>query len=118
MAFTFFNRKSGKGLRVVLKPDAFKPDNRHLELIQKMQNGTANDAEIAEFKRFHEKRTHAILEKPVEEIFDFKEAQFDLPDKARILPSVSCSHCGESTMESKLIDKNGRQLCKACDGAL
>lgn len=117
MAFTFFNRKSGKGVRVVLKPDAFKPDNRHLELIQKMQNGTASDAEHAEFKICHEKRTHEILEKPVEEIFDFKGAQFDLPDKAQIQPSVPCSDCGEPTMESKLIDKSGLQLCKACYGA-
>ena len=118
MAFTFFSRKSDKGVRVVLKADALKPDKRHLELIQKVQNGTAHDAEIAEFKRCHEKRTLAVLEKPVEEIFDFKEAHFDLPGKARIQPSVSCSHCGEPTMESKLIDKNGLKLCKACYGAL
>lgn len=117
MAFTFFSRKSGKGIRVVLKSDAFTPDKRYLELIQKIQNGTAGEAEHAEFRKRHEKRTHEILEKPVEEIFDFNEAQFKLPDKAQIQPSIPCSRCGELTMESKLINKNGLQLCKACSGA-
>lgn len=114
MAFTFFSRKSGKGVRVVLKSDAFKPDKRHLELIQKKQNGTATDADQAEFNRRHEERTHAILEKPVEEIFDFKEAQFDLPAKAQIEPSIACARCGEPTMESRLVEKDGLRICRGC----
>jgi formylmethanofuran dehydrogenase subunit E len=118
MAFTFFNRKSGKGVRVVLKSGAIKPDDRHLELIQKVQNGTANDAEHAEFKRCHEKRTHKILEKPVEEVFDFKEAQFDPPEKAQIQPSIPCSQCGEPTMESRLAEKDDLRICRGCSPAL
>jgi len=114
MAFTFFNRKSGKGIRLVLKSDAFTPDKRHLERIQKMQNGSASDADRAKFKERHEKRTHKILEKPVEEIFDFKEAQFDPPEKAQILLSIPCSQCGEPTMESRLAKKAGLQLCRGC----
>ena len=114
MAFTFFSRKSGKGVRVVLKSDAFKPDKRHLELIQKKQNGTATDADQAEFNRRHEERTHAILEKPVEEIFDLKEAQFDLPAKAQIEPSIACAQCGEPTMESRLVEKDGLRICRGC----
>lgn len=114
MAFTFFSRKSGKGVRVVLKSDAFKPDKRHLELIQKKQNGTATDADQAEFNRRHEERTHAILEKPVEEIFDLKEAQFDPPAKAQIEPSIACARCGEPTMESRLVEKDGLRICRGC----
>ena len=114
MAFTFFNRKSRKGIRLVLKSGAFTPDKRHLELIQKMQNGSASDADRAEFKERHQERTHKILEKPVEEIFDFKEAQFDPPEKAQILPSIPCSQCGEPTMESRLTKKAGLQMCKGC----
>lgn len=114
MAFTFFSRKSGNGVRVVLKSDAFIPDKRHLELIQKMQNGTASDADHAEFKKRHEERTHEILEKPVEEIFDFKEAQFDPPEKAQILLSIPCSRCGEPTMESRLVEKEGLRICRSC----
>jgi formylmethanofuran dehydrogenase subunit E len=117
MAFTFFSRQSGKGIRVVLKSDVLKPDEKHLELIQKKQNGTATDAELAEFKRQFEKRTRDILEKPAEDIFDLKEAQFDLPAKARIEPSIACSQCGEPTMESRLVDERGLRMCRSCSTA-
>jgi formylmethanofuran dehydrogenase subunit E len=117
MAFTFFNRKSGKGVRVVLKSDAFTPDERQLELIQKKQNGTATDAELEEFKKQFEKRTHDILEQPVDDIFDLKEAQFDPPAKAQIQPSIPCSQCGEPTMESRLAEKDGLRICRDCSAA-
>jgi formylmethanofuran dehydrogenase subunit E len=118
MAFTFFNRKSGKGVRVVLKSDAFKSDKRNLELIQKKQNGIATDAELEEFKKQFEKRTRDILEKPVDDIFDLKEAQFDPPAKAQIQPSISCSQCGEPTMESRLAEKDGLRICRGCSSAI
>jgi formylmethanofuran dehydrogenase subunit E len=118
MAFTFFNRKSGKGVRVVLKSDAFKPDKKHLELIQKKQNNTATEAELEEFKKQFEKRTHDILEKPVDDIFDLEEAQFDPPEKAQIQPSIPCSQCGEPTMESRLAEKDGLRICRGCSSAI
>ena len=114
MAFTFFSRKSGKGIRVVLKSDAFLPDKRHFELVQKKQNNTATEAELAEFKKGFEKRTRDILEKPAENIFELKEVQFNLPAKARIEPSIACSQCGEPTMESRLVEKDGLRICKGC----
>jgi formylmethanofuran dehydrogenase subunit E len=117
MAFTFFSRKSGKGIRVVLKSDVVKPDKRHLELIEKKQNGTATNAELEEFKRKFEKRTRDILEKPVDDIFDLKEAQFDLPAKAQIEPSIACPRCGEPTMQSRLVEKDGLRICKGCSSA-
>jgi formylmethanofuran dehydrogenase subunit E len=118
MAFTFFNRKSGKGVRMVLKADAFKPDKRHLELIQKKQNDIATDTELEEFKKQFEKRTRDILEKPVDDIFDLKEAQFDPPAKAQIQASIPCSQCGEPTMESRLVEKDGLRICRGCSPAI
>ncbi|MEE9497423.1 MAG: FmdE family protein [Desulfobacterales bacterium] len=118
MAFTFFSRKSGKGIRVVLKSEAFKPDKKHLELIQKKQSNTATDAELEEFKKQLEKRTHDILEKPVDDIFDLKEAQFDPPEKAQIQPSIPCSQCGEPTMETRLIEKDDLRICRGCSPSL
>jgi formylmethanofuran dehydrogenase subunit E len=114
MAFTFFSRQSGKGVRLVLKSDAFPPDKKQLKLIQKKQNGTATDAELSEFKTQFEKRTRDILENPADAIFDLKEAHFDMPAKAQIEPSIACSQCGEPTMESRLVEKDGMRICRGC----
>ena len=86
-----------------------KPDKKHLELIQKKQNGIATDAELEEFKKKYEKRTR--------DIFDLKKAQFDPPAKAQIQPSIPCSQCGEPTMESRLVEKDGSRICRGCSTA-
>jgi formylmethanofuran dehydrogenase subunit E len=71
------------------------------------------DEEIAAF----EKRTRDILEKSVDDIFDLKEAQFDPPAKAQIEPSLACSQCGEPTMQSRLVEKDGLRMCRGCSPA-
>lgn len=68
------------------------------------------DEEIVAF----EKRTRDILEKPVDDIFDLKEAQFEPPAKAQIEPSIACPRCGEPTMQSRLLEKDGLRICKGC----
>ncbi len=86
-AFTFYDRKSGRSFRIVLKNMEF-PDK--------------------ESKR-------AFMEKASsEEIFDFSEAPFPLPHEARIYQSRSCAACGERTAEPWLRVKDGRLLCLDC----
>ena len=65
--FTFFGRKSGKAVRVSLKPDALVPNERHRELIQKMRNKEATEEEHEEFRKLHELGSYVVLERPEEE---------------------------------------------------
>ena len=49
-----------------------------------------------------------------EEIFDFGEAPFPLPEEAKIYSSHNCAVCGERTAEPWLRVKDGRLLCLDC----
>ena len=69
-AFSFFNRKNGESLRMIVKPFS------------------------EEMER--EKRQEYILNAPVDEIFDFKKHAFDLPETEKIFVSIVCESCGES----------------------
>ena len=115
MAFTFFSRETGKGVRIARKNDPeMVPGGRHAELIQKIKKGEASEAEHAEFKRLHEAKSMEILGKAPEDLFIITDVTLPIPPKARIAPSVPCSRCGEPTMATKLVETNGQSLCRGC----
>gem|GEM_PF-1216329 len=57
-----------------------------------------------------------LLEKPLDKLFTVKPVRVSVPEKAVIEPSVACDQCREPTMRSRLIEINGRHLCRDCAG--
>ena len=112
--FTLFGRQTGTGVRMSLKEGAIDLDDRHRELMQKIQAGNALADEQEEFNTLHRNKTLAILKKPVDEIFSIEPAQRPLPEKARIEPSILCDRCGEPTMSTRVVEKGGLRLCLDC----
>ena len=87
-AFSFYNRKTGKSVRLVLKP---KPE------------GMTREASFAYYQGC----------KP-EEMFDVKETTIRLPEKARLFDSYICECCGESTGANWIRLSGGKKLCLDC----
>ena len=90
MAFSFFERGSGRSLRVVLKS---LPAELH--------------ADRAAKERF-------ILEEPVDAVFNFGEPRYALPEPARIFATLTCELCGEGAPEHKMRLQNGKKVCLDC----
>lgn len=88
MAYTFFSRKSGKGVRLVMKPFDRSGDR---EAIMKK-----------------------ILTAPAEDIFDIKEPKVKIPEKARMFDSVQCDKCGEFCRDDKIRLQEGKKFCIDC----
>ena len=84
--FSFFNRKTGKSVRLSLKP---------LEIP-------------------HEEKLEFLLKSSAQELFDVGEVSFQLPEQARIFFSLLCAKCGELTAEPYLHLENGIYLCPDC----
>ncbi len=87
-AYSFFNRKTGEALRIILKP--FK---------QEMNR---------------EERQNYILNASGDELFSFMEPSYKLPEAARIFNSISCESCGESAPEHKMRLQEGSKVCLDC----
>lgn len=87
-AFSFYNRKSGKSVRLVLKK---RPEGMSRE------------------ESFH---YYQALEPA--EMFEVKEAMAVVPERACIFRSLECEECGEATAENMLRLENGRKLCLDC----
>jgi len=115
-AFTLLGRKSGRGVRVCLRPGALEPTAKHRQLMERIQRNEATREEQEEFGRIPRERAREILEKPLEELFTLKEICQVLPTKARIEPSKQCQVCGEPAMASKIQIRDGKEICRSCLG--
>ncbi len=90
-AFSFYNRKTGESVRLVLRP---RPE------------GMTKDEAFSYYQ------TSAPSE-----LFDVKKAKIILPEKARIFASVVCDCCGETAAESFIHLQDGKKLCEDCYSA-
>ena len=87
-AFSFYNRKTGASVRLVLKP---RPE------------GMTKAESFAYYQGC----------KP-EEMFEVKEATIRLPEKARLFDSYICDCCGETTGANWIRLAGGKKLCLDC----
>lgn len=95
--FTFASRsRPGRAVRVSLRAGAIP---------------AADDEDPDERRR---KVLERLLEAPAYELFDVREIDFQIPEEAVIRPSVPCAQCGEPTMETRLVEVDGRRLCLPC----
>ena len=114
MVFTFFNRSTGKGVRLAMRPDTFRVNERQIDLFKKTRDGSITDAEREELSTLGSQRTAEVLNTRAEDLFSMTPVTAGMPDKARIEPSKPCSRCGESTMASKLEAVDGHMVCRGC----
>lgn len=85
-AFSFYNRKTGESLRLVLKPRQM-PREESFAYYQSCDP---------------------------EEMFTVKETTLTLPEKARLFDSYECSCCGEVTGSNWIRLAGDKKLCLDC----
>ena len=87
-AFSFYNRKTGTSVRLVLKP---KPE------------GMTREESFAYYQSCEPK-----------DMFDVKDATIQLPEKARLFDSYVCDCCGETTGANWIRLAGDKKLCLDC----
>ncbi|WP_319407712.1 FmdE family protein [uncultured Desulfosarcina sp.] len=114
MGFTFFNRRTGQGVRLAMRPDTFRVNERQIELFKKTRDGSITELEKAELNELGAQRTADVLNTRSEDLFAMTPVTAGMPTKARIEPSTLCSRCGEPTMASKLETVGETLVCRGC----
>ena len=115
MAFSFHRRADGFGVRLVFNREMLDGQvDGFTDLTTRWLKGQLNQEEIAQLMQMREERAKRIMESPLEEVFTVKEPDIPLPQRARILESLTCAQCGESVMESRTRRLEGKTLCIPC----
>ena len=109
--YTFFNRRTGKGVRIAEDFRGFENDSRYGELRKRQQEGEDVSREMTEFKM---DKVAAILRADDKDFLKIEPASTPLPSSARIRASVRCALCGERFMESRARVTGGKIVCIAC----
>lgn len=109
--YTFFNRKTGKGIRISEDYRGFENDSRFPELKKRQDTGENVAAEMQSFKM---EKAAAILKADEKEIMTISEISTQPPQEARVRGSARCNLCGEKFMESRGRVKNGKIVCIPC----
>ncbi len=90
--YTLYDRKTKRGVRVCFKSRA-------------VPQALRND---------REKFIDWLLSVPDGEIVSLQEVRIDEPEPARIMKSVECAFCGESMMETRTKEIDGKPACIPC----
>jgi len=113
-AFTFYNRKDGKAVRITFYRNEATETGDMATLRAKVFSGKATEQEDAQFHKMMHKATDDVLFAPAEKILKIEEIAMDAPKKARIFASVTCDKCGESVADAKTRKVDGKCVCIPC----
>jgi formylmethanofuran dehydrogenase subunit E len=117
MAFTFFDRTSGKGFRTLFNPEQQAGIGVELrDLMKKVTTGQASDAEKERSVQLRAELQERYMQAELEEMFTSGEPVVQMPRGARVMASLPCETCGEMTMESRTRRFDGKILCIPCFG--
>ena len=118
-AYSFYRRSDSKAVRISLRPGAWQRDPEHQALFAKVRAGQATDTEKARFQELHAEQSRRVLSLDPDGLYEVREIDERPPRKARVHASVTCAHCGEGTMETRIRRLEGLDLCPPCfDAAL
>jgi len=114
-AFTFYRRSDGKGIRLVTRLEAFaEPDPEREALRERLGDADLTPEERQRFWELHAARSRQILDIPLDELFDLKKPEGNIPSHARVMDSVTCEGCSEQVMETRTRRFEAKTLCIPC----
>ena len=113
-AFSFYQRDSGRSLRLVLRPDAGEQSDEMKALRARVFSGAASDAERKRYQTLRQQQVEDILRMPPEALFIVKETELPLPAPAVMQDSVVCSVCGEQAAKGFCSVVGGKYVCRPC----
>ncbi len=119
MVFSFFDRRSSRGLRLALRPDAWGPDDGvHRELMRKVAAGTAGADEKVRLQALRADAQRRLLSLDLDEVFEVTDLDDMPPKHNRLEPRDACAGCGEATARSRTRDIEGRAYCIPCHASI
>lgn len=89
--YNFYSRKNQKGVRLALKKNI-----------------------LNEKKLSRDEKIQKLLILEPENVFEIRSIEYDPPMMAQIEESVPCNICGELTMDSRMMNYQGKIMCIPC----
>ncbi len=118
-AFSFYDRKNSRGIRLLLRPDCRGESYTELSgMMAEKSNGTLSEQGSKKLSDLRGMLESRFMSLSLEDMFVIEELQTTPPRPARVLRSMTCEDCGEETMESRTRRFDSKTLCIPCYGKI
>jgi len=111
--YTFFNRKTGKAVRISVDFE-FKETEEEKALWQRFMQGDTSPQVTDFIQKRKAEKIKQILNAEKDQILKITYPQIPPPKEARIFKSIRCANCGEKVAEARARLMNGKILCIPC----
>lgn len=112
--YTFAKRPSGDSVRISIDFNPPEESEEEKALWKRYMNGDRSEEVLKAVHNRKAKKIRAILEAPDDELMKVTRQNIQLPEEARIYPSIRCEICGEKVAEPKARIKDGKIVCMPC----
>jgi len=112
--YTFIKRPSGDGIRISVDWKSSEETDEEKSMWDQYMKGDRSEEVLKAVHNRKAKKIGLILEARNEELIKITKGKMDLPEEARIYPSLTCAICGEKVMEPRARVKDGKMVCIPC----
>jgi formylmethanofuran dehydrogenase subunit E len=112
--YTFIRRPSGDGIRISIDWKSPKETSKEKHMWDRYMSG---DRSREVFQAVHDrkaKKIKMILTAADKDLLKVTKGKMELPDEAKVYPSLTCALCGEKVMEPRARVKEGMIICIPC----
>ena len=112
--YTFIKRPSGDGIRISVDWKSPEETDEEKRMWDRYMKGDRSAMVLRTVHDRKAKKINLILNAKDEDLLKVTKGNMDLPEEAKIYPSLSCAVCGEKVMEPRARVKNGKIVCIPC----
>lgn len=112
--YTFIKRPSGDGIRISVEWKSPEDTGEEKRMWDRYMKGDRSDEVLKIVHDRKSKKIDMILNASDEELLKVTKEKMDLPEEAKIYPSLRCAICGEKVMEPRVRLKSGKIVCIPC----
>jgi formylmethanofuran dehydrogenase subunit E len=113
-AYTFFERPYPEALRISVKWLSPEETEDEKAMWERYKKGDSSEEVLKTVHSRESRKISSILHADDKDLFDIQRISIDLPEKAKIYPSVKCNVCNEKVMEPRARIKGGDIICIPC----
>ena len=112
--YTFIKRPSGDGIRISVDWKSPEETDEEKRMWDRYMKGDHSEEVLKTVHDRKAKKINLILTAKDEDLLKVTKGKMDLPEEAKIYPSLTCAICSEKAMEPRARVKNGKIVCIPC----
>jgi len=112
--YTFIKRPSGDGIRISVDWKSPEETDEEKRMWDRYMKGDRSEEVLRTVHDRKAKKINLILNAKDENLLKVTKGNMDLPEEAKIYPSLTCAICGEKVMEPRARVKDEKIVCIPC----